>query len=116
MRRHLVAPILATIALASIVIAAGSTAPSRGAAPSTPPRPIGSAPLSQTATIHRWFSQPNARQPGADESLGYVSNGEVLSVDFKEYRPQIRFGVSNKISFVMAIDGRELNLQVDYSF
>ena len=63
MRRQIIAPILAAIALGFSVFAAAGIAPSRGAAPSTPPRSTGSAPLSEAATIHRWFSQPGTRQP-----------------------------------------------------
>src|SRR6266566_9628460 len=64
MRRLVIAPILGTFALGLVVVAvvvAGATA-AGGAAPGSHPAPAGAAPLSQAAVIHRWFSQPNARQ------------------------------------------------------
>lgn len=64
MRRLVIAPILGTFALGLVVVAvvaAGATA-AGGAAPGSHPAPAGAAPLSQAAVIHRWFSQPGARQ------------------------------------------------------
>jgi hypothetical protein len=69
MRRQIIAPILATIALGFSVFAAAGITASRGAAPSTPPRSAGSAPLSEAATVHRWFSQPGTRQPGVAAAI-----------------------------------------------
>jgi hypothetical protein len=64
MRRLVITPILGTLTLAFVVVvvvAAGATAPG-GAAPSSHPASAGAAPLSQAAVLHRWFSQPGARQ------------------------------------------------------
>src|SRR5438067_13822970 len=64
MRRLVIAPILGTFALGLVVVAvvaAGATA-AGGAAPGSHAAPTGAAPLSQAAVIHRWFSQPSARQ------------------------------------------------------
>jgi hypothetical protein len=64
MRRLVIAPILGTLTLGLVVVAvvvAGVTA-AGGAAPGSHPAPAGAAPLSQAAVIHRWFSQPGARQ------------------------------------------------------
>jgi hypothetical protein len=80
MRKLVIAPILGTLTLGLVVVAvvaAGATA-AGGAAPGSHPAPGGAAPLSQAALIHRWFSQPNARQgelPAVIASLRAVASG-----------------------------------------